>query len=185
MEESAAQRTPIEIWTIILQYTLATPSFPFTNDSYSHLETNILKNIHLFPFDCDLYREFLSMKKASQALRLVCRTWASILTSIPYRCVFANSDGLSCLISETENRIVERVQIIDEDDDAHLGTCSRLFSGYYRPCLLSDRPHAAFEHQKDWMQRFDDGILRELFRHVRILRLDNRKLDAKKLISFI
>jgi hypothetical protein len=70
MEQSAIQRTPIEIWTIVLHYSLATPSFPFTNDSYGHLDTNIQKNINLFPFECDLYREFLSMKNSDTSARL-------------------------------------------------------------------------------------------------------------------
>jgi hypothetical protein len=189
IEVSAVYRTPIEIWTMILYRALATPALPFIDGPYGYLGTDILKNIRLFPSKCALYKEFIMMKSTAETFRLVCRTWATILANIRYRCIFANYDGTSHPMTTNIDQCVYRVQISNDndpdDENYECFLCACLFSDGGGPCFFLDRPHSKLEQQKNWIQVIDDTILTKAFQQVRILDLDNRKLDTKKLISFM
>ncbi|PVF95785.1 hypothetical protein CPB86DRAFT_875433 [Serendipita vermifera] len=68
------QQVPLEVWKIIISYTL---SYPFMSPSTSSL----IQNIRLLEHDCEDFKH--SEKYARLRLRLVCYTWNEITKSLP------------------------------------------------------------------------------------------------------
>ncbi|CAG8521688.1 11563_t:CDS:2 [Acaulospora colombiana] len=72
MTESAVQRTPIEVWTLILHHAIATPLLPFVDEAHKHLSTSVIRTIDLFCWSesCDVYKKCRDMENAIKSLRL-------------------------------------------------------------------------------------------------------------------
>ncbi|PVF95972.1 hypothetical protein CPB86DRAFT_875318 [Serendipita vermifera] len=78
MSISAVERTPLEIWRLILQYAVASPILPFVNEN--RLSTDLIESLHLFSTKCHHYRNYRDTTLSTlERLRLVCRTWANLL----------------------------------------------------------------------------------------------------------
>jgi hypothetical protein len=78
MASSASERIPVEIWHLILHHAVASPLLPFTEEG--DLSTHLIETLHLFSATCQhcfIYRDVT--QATIERLRLVCRTWATIL----------------------------------------------------------------------------------------------------------
>jgi hypothetical protein len=78
MASSASERVPVEIWRLILHHAVASPLLPLTEEG--ELSTHLIETLHLFSATCRhcfIYRDVT--QATIERLRLVCRTWATIL----------------------------------------------------------------------------------------------------------
>ncbi|PVF99637.1 hypothetical protein CPB86DRAFT_796427 [Serendipita vermifera] len=181
MLEPAVQRTPVEIWSMILRHAVATPMLPFTDAARDHLGTNIVQNMLLFPQDCELYRKSAAINTTTKNLRLVCRTWADILEDVHQRCIFASDRGI--LNPYSDAKILhgaERVQITED-----FIMCNCCFAGGGKECLLQQEYDLYGEYDVDWLEQLENATLQHLFGQVRILSIDNWRFDIKKLIGMM
>jgi hypothetical protein len=177
MEESAVRRTPNEIWAMILRRAVLSPIFPFMDDSQNYLHADIIENIQLFPYECEVYRQAITAEKAWKILRLVCRSWESIISDFHQGCIFAHTKGVRYpAINKRVLEGLERVQVVWDSGDGYC-TCGGT------PCHIKDHKYSPIKDQEPRLQDFDEERLTQLFRHVRTLTLTDWELDRKWLIS--
>jgi hypothetical protein len=109
MTISAIERTPIEIWRLILHHAIASPLLPFVEDGV--LSTHLIETLNLFSatcLHCFIYRDVT--QATIERLRLVCRTWADLLRN--NTCDFAITDLDSHHYTSKEmNKRARRVDI--------------------------------------------------------------------------
>jgi hypothetical protein len=72
MKESATARTPVEIWRHIFQLAIKTHLHDYDNNSIVH-------DLDLFVFGCKSGRQYIESERNRMNLRLVCRSWNSVL----------------------------------------------------------------------------------------------------------
>lgn len=86
MGESDACRLPVEIWEGILLDIAWNPLIPFKDLSRNSLPTNLVDSIGLFDMRCGAYNDYQVLMSTVAKLRLVCRSWNTILNSYPGLC---------------------------------------------------------------------------------------------------
>jgi hypothetical protein len=109
MTISAVQRTPTEIWRLILHHAIASPLLPYVDEGF--LSIHLIEALHLFPASCRhcfIYRDVT--QAMIERLRLVCRTWADLLRSNTNDFVITDLDSHH-YTSEKANKLARRVNI--------------------------------------------------------------------------
>ncbi|PVF99642.1 hypothetical protein CPB86DRAFT_783528 [Serendipita vermifera] len=180
MEESAIQRTSVEIWIVILHYATETALLPFIDDSHNQLDSGILRNAELFAADGDAYREILNSKENTKNLRLVCRTWAAILSKSLNRCVLTSFGPLN-LPGKTTKALerVERLQIVDFKSS--YGLYSFRQNTLFFPPFVEPAPN----FEIPWWIGSDDQTLKGFLSNVRILTISNPEFDLKRFLALM
>jgi hypothetical protein len=109
MTISPVQRTPTEIWRLILRHAIASPLLPYVDEGV--LSTHLVETLHLFTASCRHCFIYRNVTQATiERLRLVCRTWADLLRSNTNDFVITDLDSHH-YTSEKANKIARRVNI--------------------------------------------------------------------------
>ncbi|PVF95969.1 hypothetical protein CPB86DRAFT_553542 [Serendipita vermifera] len=77
MALSAVERTPVEIWRLILGYAVTTPFHPFTEMGV--LSTHLSDNFNIYSEMCPIHLMYQDAEATMGRLRLVCRIFADFL----------------------------------------------------------------------------------------------------------
>jgi hypothetical protein len=176
METSAVQRTPNEIWAMILRRVVVTPLFPFMDDQEDYLHADIIEHIQLFPNGCDVYRQTIVAEKAWKILRRVCRSWDSIVSNFHQGCIFAHEKGIR--YPAVDKRVLEGLERIQIVFDTGKGSCTCGKT----PCFVKDHKYSPLKGQEPRLHDFGDEKLKQLFRHIRTMTISDWKIDRKWLI---
>jgi hypothetical protein len=100
MSQSAVERTPSEIWRIILHCAVASPLLPFTENG--ELSSALIHTLQIFSVDCHSFRIYVDDTQATIVrLRLVCRAWAQLLPPDANACAFTDLSSYSFPSEET------------------------------------------------------------------------------------
>ncbi|PVF95977.1 hypothetical protein CPB86DRAFT_827576 [Serendipita vermifera] len=109
MALSAVERTPVEVWWLILEGAVDSPLLPFTEGGT--LSTDLIENVDLFSANCRKYRVYRVVTQATvERLRLVCGTWAKLLQRNASELALIEFGSYQPII-EIENQRVKRVDI--------------------------------------------------------------------------
>lgn len=126
MTESALERTPVEIWTLILGHAIASPLSPFLEDGT--MPYGLIENLDSFANWCYSSKR---LRNTILRLRSVCRTWSDILKGVPIECAFLN-----LLADKTIQEQVPR-------------PTRRLYVGTPTVCLCGQGKRCMFSHLED------------------------------------
>ncbi|PVF99651.1 hypothetical protein CPB86DRAFT_872506 [Serendipita vermifera] len=103
MSYSAVERTPPEVWRIILHHAVASPLLPCTENG--GLSSALIHTLQLFSVDCHSFRIYVDDTQATIVrLRLVCRAWAQLLPPDANACAFTDLSSYSFPSEETVAR---------------------------------------------------------------------------------
>jgi hypothetical protein len=81
MGQSPVEIVPIEIWEKIFSYATATSLLPFTESG--EIASSLIDTLDLFSTRCATFRKYYDETLVTvRCLRLVCRTWATILRGV-------------------------------------------------------------------------------------------------------
>ncbi|PVF95970.1 hypothetical protein CPB86DRAFT_553557 [Serendipita vermifera] len=108
MSLSAVERTPVEVWRLILGCAVATPLRPFTDKGV--LSTHLLDNLYIFSPICSIRLMYRKTQATIERLRLVCQAWANLLQD--YASDFGITDlGSRHYTSERTNKRARRINL--------------------------------------------------------------------------
>ncbi|CAG8692993.1 15348_t:CDS:2 [Acaulospora colombiana] len=160
MTESAVQRTPIEVWTLILYHAIATPLLPFVDESHNHLSTSIIQTIDLFSDACPAYK--------------TCRgTEKTIKIGYP-------SKGISALKGVERLEFARDCYCTDfkflDDTENDLEDDIGCLVEYISPRGEAEVP---------WWRNIEDEMTRQLIRQVRIFSSYEHEFYTKKILGLM
>ncbi|PVF99643.1 hypothetical protein CPB86DRAFT_783529 [Serendipita vermifera] len=185
MTGSSIQRTPVEVWRMILHHAVASSLLPFIDESHNRLCTGIIQTLDLFTEACMAYQMYRGSEKTIKSLRLVCRMWASILpaTSLS-RCMITDLRAV-CYPGRDILSLkgVERLQLglncycvfnkLEGDDMEDTTEC---VSGYVSP---------RGETERDWWGYLEDEATKELIGRVQIFTTYDHNFHKKKILGLM
>ncbi|CAG8722796.1 9804_t:CDS:1, partial [Acaulospora colombiana] len=126
MGDSAWERTPVEIWMLILGHAIASPLSPFLEDGT--LPYGIVESIDTFTNWCYSSKR---LRNTILRLRSVCRTWSNILRDVAMECIF-----LDVHLDKTAREQVP-------------SKTRRLYIGAPTECLCGQVQNCMFRHSED------------------------------------
>jgi hypothetical protein len=140
MSESAIVRTPVEIWIYILQLVIKTRLHCYDNES-------IVYDLELFAFGCKSGKQFIESERNRTNLRLVCRSWNSILQDAGDRLLMVNSTT-DHFPSEEIYRSARRIELFHQLTPC---SCTKLLCSRTR-CLLQ-RTNSSQDEPNEFLNR--------------------------------
>ncbi|CAG8631083.1 7055_t:CDS:1, partial [Acaulospora colombiana] len=146
MDQSATQRLPVELWSTILHFAVASPLLPFTHHTRETLQTGIVECLDLFDVNCDAYSTYRSNQTNLTNLRLVCHSWDLVLRGHYGLFSATNLKRRAGMVKAMEDpTVVERLQIDKYMPDHKCSNCKRR-SSY---TLTGSKTCSVFKHPQE------------------------------------
>ncbi|PVF99616.1 hypothetical protein CPB86DRAFT_813773 [Serendipita vermifera] len=135
MPPPVALQLPIELWRIILFEAAATPVLPYKDSNRASLQVGLVECIDLFDNSCKTYYEYRTNQATLTNLRLVCRTWATLLQDFRGLCFLTDLKNIARPSRSRE--YLSRAERVHIDEMAILGCkCSGKKAPLESTCML-------------------------------------------------
>jgi hypothetical protein len=182
MNRRVIEHVPVEIWTMILRKAISSPIFPFLEEPDGPLDSGIHYNLGLFLYECELYRGIREAERTTTTLRLVCRSWNSILLHFRPICIITNCGATNYPSKDIRTlEAVKRIHVAVKDVGLF---CSCEISEVEGPCFYElPAGDPSTRAIPGWWEDLENENFKALLSGVRILSLDNWSIDIRKLIS--